>query len=193
MKIGVDLDGVVFDSEKLFRIYCEIYEVNDLKRNSIIDNRELMFQTRYNWTEEEKEQFFENNLEEIIANSNFMPGARKVLKLLKESGHQLFVITARGSGNPKSIEITKNIFEKHNIKFFDEYFWAVKDKAKKCKEEKIDLMIDDSPDNCKKIAENKIDVIYLKDAPSYEINENDYIQTLYNWGEIYRYIKEKYE
>ena len=29
-----------------------------------------------------------------------------------------------------------------------------------------------------------------KDAPSKEIEENEYIKILYNWGEIYRYIKE---
>ena len=29
MKIGIDLDGVVFDSEKNFRIYAELYDIFD--------------------------------------------------------------------------------------------------------------------------------------------------------------------
>ena len=33
--------------------------------------------------------------------------------------------------------------------------------------------------------------IYLKDAPSYDL-ENEYVKMLYNWGEIYRYIKNNY-
>lgn len=44
MKIGIDLDGVVFDSEKEFRVYSEIYDMMDLKQNSKTDNRELKFQ-----------------------------------------------------------------------------------------------------------------------------------------------------
>ena len=41
MKIGIDLDGVVFDSEKEFRVYSELYDMLDLKQNSKIDNKEL--------------------------------------------------------------------------------------------------------------------------------------------------------
>lgn len=31
MKIGIDLDGVIFDSEKEFRVYSELYDLLDLK------------------------------------------------------------------------------------------------------------------------------------------------------------------
>ena len=41
MKIGIDLDGVVFDSEKEFRVYSELYDMLDLKQNSKINNKEL--------------------------------------------------------------------------------------------------------------------------------------------------------
>ncbi len=51
-------------------------------------------------------------------------------------------------------------------------------------------MIDDSYDNCKAIAEAGIPVIYVKDAPSKEF-EHPLAQTLYNWGEIYRYITDQ--
>ena len=32
MKIGIDLDGVVFDSEKEFRVYSELYDMLDLNK-----------------------------------------------------------------------------------------------------------------------------------------------------------------
>ena len=57
MKIGIDLDGVVFDSEKEFRVYSELYDMIDLKQNSKKDNRELKFQKRFNWTEEQIQGF----------------------------------------------------------------------------------------------------------------------------------------
>ena len=51
MKIGIDLDGVVFDSEKDWRIYSELYDMIELKQNSKINEKEIAFQKRFNWTE----------------------------------------------------------------------------------------------------------------------------------------------
>ena len=73
---------------------------------------------------------------------------------------------------------------------FDKCYWACENKGEVCLKEKIDVMIDDSYEKCKMISEEKIKTIYLKDAPSYEIQDNEYVKTLYNWGEIYRYISE---
>ena len=39
MRIGIDLDGVVIDSETTFRVYEELYDVIDLKGNNLV-NRE---------------------------------------------------------------------------------------------------------------------------------------------------------
>ena len=41
MKIGVDLDGVVFDSEEELRVYSELYDFIELKNNSHKNNKEL--------------------------------------------------------------------------------------------------------------------------------------------------------
>ena len=38
MKIGVDLDGVIYDSEKELRVYSELFEILDLKKNTKTDN-----------------------------------------------------------------------------------------------------------------------------------------------------------
>ena len=40
MRIGIDLDGVVFDSETTFRTYEEIYDIDRLKGNNLIDREE---------------------------------------------------------------------------------------------------------------------------------------------------------
>lgn len=192
MKIGVDLDGVTFDTEKLYRVCTELYEVLDLKENNIKDNSKLMFQQRYNWTEAETNEFIDKYHEYVVRNANFMPGAKEVLKLLKKEGHKLILITSRGkNAEEKYIKITEEIFKENDFEVFDKYYWGILDKAKICKKENIDLMIDDYNENCLKIANEGIKTIYLKDAPSHEINGNENIKTLYNWGEIYRYIHEE--
>ena len=190
MKIGIDLDGVVFDSEKELRVYSELYDMIDLKQNSKTDNRELKFQDRFQWTEKETEDFLKKYHKQIIEESNFMPGVKRVLKLLKEEGNSLILITARGGINKDMIKITEKRLKENGMDIFDKYYWAIENKEEVCKKENIDIMIDDFCKNCESIANSKIKTIYLKDAPSYDLEENKYIKVLYNWGEIYRYIKD---
>lgn len=190
MKIGIDLDGVVFDSEKDFRIYAELYDIYDLKRNSTVDRQALRFQERFDWTEEEGKTFLERYHEKIVKESNYMPGAKMILKMLKEEGHELIIITARGGINKTIVELTKERLKKDNMNIFNKYYFAVQNKEEVCEKERVDIMIDDLRENCQKVAERKIKTIYFKDAPSYDMEENEHVKVLYNWGEIYRYIKE---
>jgi uncharacterized HAD superfamily protein len=191
MKIGIDLDGVVYDTEKNFRIYSELYDLLELKQNGKINGREIRFQDRFNWNEEQAEAFMEKYCDSILRESNYMPGAKHILKMLKEDGHELIVITARGTfSKNKMINLTEERLKEDKMDIFDKYYFGVEDKAVVCKKENIDIMIDDSNINCKNTSDNEIKTIYLKDAPSYDMDENDYLKVLYNWGEIYRYLKE---
>ncbi len=190
MKIGIDLDGVVFDSEKEFRVYSELYDMIDLQQNSKVNNKELRFQDRFRWTKAQTEDFLKKYHKQIIAESNFMPGVERVLKLLKQDGHSLILITARGGMNKDMIKITEERLKENGMNIFDKYYWATENKDEVCVKENVDIMIDDFYQKCESIAKSKIKTIYLKDAPSYDLRENDYIKVLYNWGEIYRYIKE---
>lgn len=190
MRIGIDLDGVIFDSEKLYRIYSELYDIQDLKKNSLINNREIKFQDRYSWNKEETDGFVKKYHRKITEVSNFMPGAKDIILLLKEEGHTLIVITARGKLNKDLIPITIQRLKDNDLDIFEKYYWGTENKEEICKQEKIDLMIDDSNKNCEKLAKDHIHTIYLKDAPSFDVEENEYLKVLYNWGEIYRYIKQ---
>ena len=46
--IAIDLDGVIFDTERYFRVASEIEDVNKYGLNNKIDNRNVRFQDRYN-------------------------------------------------------------------------------------------------------------------------------------------------
>lgn len=190
MKIGIDLDGVIFDSEKLYRVYSELYDIQDLKKNSLINNKETKFLDRYSWNKEETDGFIKKYHRKITELSNFMPGAKDIIPLLKEEGHTLIVITARGKLNKDLIPVTIQRLKDNDLDIFEKYYWGTENKEEICKQEKIDLMIDDSNKNCKKLARDHIHTIYLKDAPSFDLEENEYLKVLYNWGEIYRYIKQ---
>ncbi len=84
MKIGIDLDGVVFDTERAFRVASEVYEVQELKQNTIKDNRQLRCQERYSWSEEEIQRFLKLYHEKIVKETSYVVGAREILNLLKK-------------------------------------------------------------------------------------------------------------
>lgn len=84
MKIGIDLDGVVFDTERAFRVASEVYEVRELKQNTIKDNRKLKCQDRYSWSQEETERFFNLYHNKIVEETSYIVGAREIINLLKK-------------------------------------------------------------------------------------------------------------
>ena len=47
MNIGIDLDGVIFDSEEEFRVYSEIYDILDLKANNMKNYKKLKFNSSF--------------------------------------------------------------------------------------------------------------------------------------------------
>lgn len=191
MRIAVDLDGVIFDTERDFRVLCEIYDIDNHKQNKVINNSFLKFQDRYSWNKDECDKFYANNVFNIEENSNFMPGAIMVLKLLKKMGHELYIISARGIFSERQIEISKRRLKENNLDIFKKYVFKAENKAKDIKEYSIDIMIDDNLDVCNSL-KDICNVLYLKDAPNVE-NKDNKITTVYNWGEIYRYIKSRGE
>ena len=119
MKIGIDLDGVVFDTEKEFRVYSELFDMLSLKQNSKKNNKELRFQDRFKWSDEQTQSFLDKYHRRIDEEANYVPGAKDVLHLLKKDGHQLVVITARGGWNKEMIDITKRRFYNDDMDMFE--------------------------------------------------------------------------
>ena len=190
MKIGIDLDGVIFDTEKEFKTYAEIYDFVDLKQNKRLDNMEFRFQDRFAWSQDELNGFLKRYHKQIIQEVNYLPGVKRVLKKLKQEGNSLILITARGGLNKDMIKLTQKRFKQEDMEIFDKYYWATENKDEVCIKEKVDVMIDDYYLKCINIANKKIKTIYLKDVGSPDVEENEYIKVMYNWGEIYRYLKE---
>jgi len=189
MKIGIDIDGVILDSEEEFRVQAELFDVIKLNRNSIKNNNELKAQERYSWNKEEMDEFINQKFLEVAKVSNFMPGALEVINLLKNEGHELIIITARGGIIKEMKNVAEEQFKLKNL-FFDKYYWATENKLEICKQEEVDIIIDDYYKTCKATSENKIKTLYFREYPNYELEENEFLKEVHNWGEIYRYIHE---
>ena len=85
MKIGIDLDGVVIDSETTFRTYEEIFAIETLNKK-IINIEEPKYQGRYDWTKAEQNAFNQKYLLQASKESNLMSGFLGVYRLLKQQG-----------------------------------------------------------------------------------------------------------
>lgn len=155
MKIGIDLDGVVIDSETTFRTYEEIFDIDILKGNNLINRKEPKFQARYNWSSNQEKEFIEKYFLKVSRESGLMSGFIAIYELLKKQGHEFVVITARGGYVKEMKDDAIRLLEENNIKF-DKYYWNVEDKLEICKKEKVDIMIDDDWNIIKKTADCKI-------------------------------------
>ena len=57
MKIGIDIDGVILDYERVLKTYGDLYDFIELKKDGIINRNEHYLRNRYDWTEEERMNF----------------------------------------------------------------------------------------------------------------------------------------
>ena len=186
-KIALDLDGVVFDFENLYRVYTEIYDVEKNKKdtlidNTLIDNTQRIFQKRYNWTEDEFKQFYIENAEKILKDANIMVGADIVLNKLKEK-FELIVVTSR---NNLETEIAREKLCQIGLQDI-QIFNNEHHKIDRLISEKIDYIIDDDSGICINAATNNICALYLKNNASNRVNRKNVVN-VNNWGEIYKYI-----
>ncbi len=188
MKIGIDLDGVVFDFEKGLIASSEIFDIEKCRANGEVHLGQFCIQDRYDWTNEEKEQFIKENFIEVSKRTPIMAGAKYVLDELKKMGHELIIISARGLEANEMIEIVMEKFKEVHLTF-DKYYWKECNKLAVCKREKIDVMIDDRPSICEKMVENKIRTLYFKGIRGWDLEESDYLVEVDNWGAVYRYIR----
>lgn len=192
MKIAIDIDGTIYDTERNFRVQGEIYDIEELGRNSVINPTAMWAEDRYSWTEEENQRYLKKFVE-ISEYSDLIPGAKEIIGKFKELGINMIIITARGGvdyiENKEMIEVMQKKMEEDELEF-DEYFWASKDKAQICKEQGVDLLIDDSPIVCEQTSKAGVKTIFLHDSGIDGVEPNGNLIEVHNWGEIYRVVRD---
>lgn len=190
MKIGVDIDGVVLNFERDLKVHAELFNFIELKRRDETKREEHFVQKRHNWSDEEKAQFVEKYFISLSKITPFMPGAVEVLKMLKNEGHKLVIISARGGIVKEMKDVALERFNEVGL-VFDDYFWGQGDKLQTAKDIKLDVMIDDSTEHCKTISAAGVKTIYFRDVDRPILQENEFLFDATNWGEVYKIINTK--
>ena len=188
MKIGLDIDGIILDFERTMRSYAELYDLLILRKNGIVDSKQFNYLKRYDWTEEERKRFIDNFLLYATINSTpLIPLVREMLELFQLEGYEYIFITARGILKKEAKEAVMQVFQRNHIPT-DHIYWEVKDKASKCKELGIDVMIEDNPNTCKLLIDNQIRTLYFRDKNNEILDNNEFLTEVSNVGEICRYL-----
>lgn len=129
MRIGIDFDDTIVNTKEIVRKFMDRYNVKEFR------------------TEEEKTIFYKQHVDDVMKEITLKDNVVEVLNRLKDN-NELFIITARGTYYSKNLpKLTLDFIENNNIPV-DKVYFNCEEKASKCLELKIDLFIDDLPQNC---------------------------------------------
>lgn len=182
-KIALDLDGVVFDSENLYRVYAEMHDVDKFNGDNVIDNSPRLFQKRYSWPEEEFKSFYKEMAPIVLTTANLMTGVEQVLKKLLKK-FEIIVVTSRSEEETAiAMERLKDVGLDNLRVFYNEH-----SKIERLKNEKCDYIVDDDVDICRNAAKERITGIYFKNAAAEKVDNEEYFRLVNNWGEIYKFL-----
>lgn len=193
MRIGIDIDGVLTDLEQFSIDYFSKYCVeNNINFN--IGTSNYYISKTFNISIEKEDDFWNKYLESYAINEKARPFASEVIKKLKQDGHEIYIITARWLTNredeigDKMREIVKKWLTENEI-IYDKLIFSKgsnEGKSQEILENKIDLMIEDSPNNINELS-NIIPIICY-DAGYNKNCVGDKITRCYSWYDIYAKI-----
>ena len=186
MVVVCDLDGVVFNSENIVRCEAELYDI--LKYNGAGIKKQDKFTTYkcYGWSQAQIQEYEEYIYPDVGFYCDVMPGAKKVLEIIKNLGHNVFAVTKRGYFGQKEIDLTEEKLKKEGI-VFDKVIYNQSNKVKTCLDLQAAVVIEDNYEHINSLIKEGIKCIYLRDICQPEIL-SPYVKEVHNWGEILREI-----
>ena len=193
MVIGIDIDDTTVVTVESMVKYGDKYDTEVLNREAKKDNLgrikdRYYMKALYGWTEEEKFAFFDMYYKNVLEECYPLPNASEIINRLKQEGNEIIFITARLTNikNCETENITKETFRKYNIPY-DKLIMNVDDKLKFCKENDVEIFIEDSYETCKNLQENGIKA-YLMTTKMNRNIVDDKIERVSSWDEVYEKI-----
>lgn len=183
MRIGVDIDDTITNSwECLIPYYSKLFGIpetvlhtsppyhNSVKHLITLDDYFKVLKPVY---------------DEVIPNVTLKDDVKETIDKLYEMGHKVYFITARGTDHTDPYKVSKDYLDKHGIKY-EKIIVGSLDKVKVCKEEQIDLLIDDSRKHCLAVSQSGIETLLFETYYNKDCQELKHVKS---WKEIYEYIK----
>lgn len=180
MKIGIDIDDVITNTSEKIKEYLYKYEKSGDGIKHIV---EVM---RGESPTQNIKNFFNEYMSKIFSCVTIKENAKEVIDSLINNGHEIILITSRGEERFRnSKETTLEYLKNHNISYSQIIFDSL-DKQIACKENDIDIMIDDSVKTCELVNMSGIKTIVYTSKINKNINTN--IKRVENWLELEKEI-----
>ena len=162
MRIGIDIDGVLADSERFIVDYGTKFCIEnnlpiDVKIGEYDETKML------NLTEEQAIKFWNTYLVHYSTKYPVREFSSEVIRKLKEEGHEIYIVTARNQyGLPKEYygkmrELVAEWLKDNNI-YYDKIIYTEGSKLPYCVGNYVEIMIEDSPKNINDLS-SKIPVL----------------------------------
>lgn len=192
MKIGIDIDGVL-NSHYNFIVDYGTKFCNEIGKYKLEDINSFNTTEMFLWDEETAHKFWNKYRIDLVSNLPAKEFASEVINKLKNEGNKIYIITARKNNDEWFSENLKNDVENITIKWlkqnninYDEIHFNVDDKGLFCKNNNIDIMIEDDPHYIKKLINNT--KVFIFDCPYNRNIEFNHIERVYSWYDIYNKI-----
>lgn len=187
MILGIDIDDVVTESSLALIAHAQVHEREVCEKGDILDHLpEVM---RGGIPVPSVKTYLERFMADIMAAAAVKENAVEVLNRLKKAGHQIVYITARGENLfPGSTEVTKRLIAEQHLPCDAMVFNSV-DKLKDCREQQVELMIDDSVKNCTDIAAGGIPTLLFTSS----VNKDDDtpLDRVETWLQLESYVTQR--
>lgn len=189
MRIGIDIDGVLTDFEKW---QLEVGSKFFIKYNkNIIVPDGYDSDTVFNATKEMDSEFWRTYLYDYAKNEPARKFAGEVIDKLRNSGYEIYIITARYLTN-RDDDLGKKMrnividWLKGNDINYDKIIFSPEDKFEICRENNISIMIEDKVENINNIS-TIIPVICFNAAYN-KVCKGENIFRAYTWYDVYYQI-----
>lgn len=193
MVIGIDIDGVLTDIYSWQVDYGTKF-CFDNKVGKLTDLNAYYSNDMFKWGEAADNKFWEEKIWDYAKNENARPCAAEVISKLSKEGNTIYIITAReytkeDSKNGKKMrDVVKNWLLKYGI-YYDNIFFTGENKEKVCIDNKVDVMIEDSPYNIQSLCKVVPNIICYDCSYNREVSGENIIRA-YSWFDIYEKIKD---
>lgn len=186
MRIGIDIDDTITDTwPYMVPIYSRVFNIpTEELSNSLPYYNSIK---KLNLTVDEYFKIMQPYYEKDALNIPIKKDAKEVINALKKEEHKIIFITSRGKMYREPSSITEAYLEKNGI-MYDKLITNATDKAIICKNENIDLFIDDIYKHC--LSVSSIGIRVLMYGANYNKNIKEFTR-ITSWYEVYNYINKK--
>lgn len=190
MRIGIDIDGVLTNLEQFLLDYGTKFNYENNIENKVNVSAYDEYQA-FGWTKEQGDKFWNTYLKYYVLNSKPRKFAKEVIDKLKEN-NEIYIVTARNEYGllPEDIgkmqEFTKRWLNNNEI-YYNKLVFSGEDKLQYCKNNNIDILIDDSDKNIKEVS--SYIKVFCMDAPYNKSCEGKNIVRVHSWYDILEKIE----